>query len=459
MKRRRRIPLTWRDVAVLIDSVKHAEEVKPAQQAKRDVFAKHGVLGTEKDPVLTMFFYNIMLRLGILDRMIEDLTGVKSVFLLDPRLRAALRVMIYFEKVDRRRIWYVNRMETLKRVSAWLSKYVHPYTGMWFMSTVLKLRDYEYEPRDEYEKLMFKYLLPVWYVQKMIETLGREEAEKLFRSFLKKPLLSVRVNTLKASVEEVVSELEREGKKPIVSKVVPTVIKFEGPYNFTESRLYREGKVVIQEEAAALASILLNPQPGETVVDLAAAPGGKTQHMAELMRNQGVIYAFDIDEVRMKRLEETMRRTGVTIVKTFLNDAREAPKILGTEVADRVLVDAPCTSDGTLAKNPDLRWRMREEEVAKLAQLQYELLKAAVKLVKPGGYILYTTCSLLREEDEAVVERLLRKEGDKIELVPLNGPYDQGFLPGTMRAWPHKHDTLGFFYALFRKKTQTTPST
>ncbi len=94
-----------------------------------------------------------------------------------------------------------------------------------------------------------------------------------------------------------------------------------------------------------------------------------------------------------------------------------------------------------------------ESEVPKFAQLQYELLKAAVKLVKPGGYILYTTCSLLKEEDEEVIEKILKKESNKLELVPLKEPYDEGFLPGTMRAWPHKHKTIGFFYALLRKKT------
>ncbi|MEM4435309.1 MAG: hypothetical protein QXP10_04455, partial [Sulfolobales archaeon] len=109
------------------------------------------------------------------------------------------------------------------------------------------------------------------------------------------------------------------------------------------------------------------------------------------------------------------------------------------------------TSDGTLAKNPDLRWRLMEDEVAKLSQLQYELLKAALKLVKPGGYILYTTCTLLSEENEEVIKRLLEKEGKKVRLVPLEGPYDRGFLPGTMRVWPHIHKTIGFFYTLLQK--------
>jgi len=445
------VSLDWRDIAALVEAVRRAEAVKPSQQAKRDVFREYGILGSEKDPPLTALFYGIMLRLGVLDRAIESLTGAKSPLLLDSRLRAALRVFIYLELFTREKVKLSNRAEVLKRVAAWLSSRGHPYLGMWFVDTVRNLSKEIVAPRTADEELMHKYLLPLWYIKRVMNLVGEEEAEPLLRSFLVRPKISVRVNILKATVSEVLKKLESEGKKPEVSKVVPTVIKFDGPYNFDKSELFRSGKIVIQEEPAALASIVLNPKPSEVVVDLAAAPGGKTEHMGELMENKGIIHAFDIDPTRMRRLEELVRRAGISIVKTYLRDGREAPRVLGEEVADRVLVDAPCTSDGTLAKNPDLRWRLFEEEVPKLAQLQYELIKSALKLVKPGGYVLYTTCTLLPEENEEVVRKILKKEEGRVILVPLKGPYDEGFLPGTMRVWPHKHSTIGFFYALFQK--------
>ena len=444
--------LTWRDVIVLIESVKRAEEIKPSQQAKRDVFKKFGILGSRKDPPLTAIFYRIMLRQGILDNIITQVTGVSSPLLLDAYLRAALRVFIELEVFSRRRVRYDNPYKVKRKVSALLSKRAHPYAGMWFWDTTFKLRNYNLQPRSEEEKLMYRYLLPQWFIRKITDLLTHKEAEELFKALNTRPLISVRVNTLKAEVKEVVSELAREGKKVFISDIVPTILKFEGPYNFDKSRLFLEGKIIIQEEAAALASLILGPRPGEVVVDLCAAPGGKTTHIAELMKNKGKIYAFDTNKRRIERMKELIERTGVSIVEIFMRDAREAPRILGKEVADRVLVDAPCTSDGTIMKNPELRWRIIESEVGKFAQLQYELLKAAVKLVKPGGYILYTTCSLLREENEDVIEKLLHKE-NRTELIPLNGAYDEGFLPGTMRAWPHKHNTIGFFYALLRKKT------
>ncbi len=443
--------LDWRDVAALIEAVLRAESVKPSQQAKRDAFRKFGVLGTRRDPPLTAIFYDIMLRLGVIDRVVEDLTGSRSPLLLDPRLRAALRVFAYLELFARGGVEYTRKLECLKRTAAWLSSRSHPYTGMWFVDAVKGLSGYELAPRSPDDELMFRYLLPPWYVRKVFELVGPGEAERLLESFAERPKISVRVNVLKATVREVAEKLRAEGKEPEVSAVVPTVLKFDGPYNFDKSELFRSGKIVIQEEPAALASLILDPKPGETVVDLAAAPGGKTEHMGELMGNRGTIYAFDVDETRMRRLEELVRRAGITIVKTFVRDGREAPRVLGEEVADRVLVDAPCSSDGTIARNPDLRWRLMEGEVAKLAQLQYELLKAALRLVKPGGRILYTTCTLLREENEDVVGRLLEKEGRRVRLISLEGPYSPGLLPGTMRAWPHVHKTIGFFFALLEK--------
>ncbi len=450
-RRKEPVGLEWRDVMALIEAVRRAEEIKPSQQAKRDVFKEYGILGTNKDPPLTALFYRIMGRLGIIDIVLKEVTGVSNVLLLDPHLRAALRVFTELEVFSRGRFKYLNYWEIRRRVSAYLSSKSHPYVGMWFWDVIPELRRHRPKPKDRDEELMIKYRLPLWYIKKMTSLLGIEEAEKYFKALNRKPLISVRVNVLKASVDDVIRELRREGKDVKVSKVLPTILRFEGPYNFDASPLFREGKIVIQEEAAAMAPHILKPRPGEFVVDLAAAPGGKTELMGELMENQGVIHAFDIDRKRIRRMRELLRRAGIRIVKIHLEDARRAPAILGREVADKVLVDAPCTSDGTIMKNPDLRWRLMENEVPKFAQLQYEMLKAALKLVKPGGLILYTTCTALREECEDVVERLLRKEGSKVVLVKLNGPYDKGFLEGTMRCWPHRHETIGFFYALLKR--------
>lgn len=443
--------LQWVDVAALIDAVKLAESIKPSQQAKRNAFKKFGILGTRRDPPLTAIFYNIMLRLGLIDNLIKEFSGVLNPLLLDSDLRAALRVFIGLMVFSRERIKFEDLNKIKNKVSQYLSKSSHPFTGMWFWDLIDKLESYEYKPRTPEEELTLKYLLPAWYIKKIRELIGEEEAAKLFRSFLQTPKISVRVNTLKATTDEVLRKLEEERVKDLeVSQVVPTVVKFRGPYNFDKSSLVREGKIVIQDESAALAAILLDPKPGHVVVDLAAAPGGKTELIGELMKNEGIIHAFDIDPKRIKRMQRLLEKTGVTIVKIYRRDGREAPNVIGENTADRVLVDPPCSSDGTLMKNHDLRWRLMEDEVPKLAQLQYELLLAGLKILKPGGYLLYSTCSLLKEQNEDLITRVIKKK--KAKIVPIRGPYEEGFIEGTMRAWPHKHNTTGFFYALLTKE-------
>ncbi len=448
---RPKLRLMSEDLRILVETVKLAEEIKPSQHAKRVVFAKHGVIGTPRDRLLTAIFYDIMKRLGIIDRIISEVTGVETPLILDPWLRAALRVAVGLLVFHRLGSSSKHKLRFI--VADYVSAKTHPYAGMYYWRVYEKIEGYKPKPKSVEELLELKYLLPSWFIKRMRELLGAEEAEKLFEALNKRPMISVRVNTLKATVEEVVEELKREGKKPQVSQRVPTVVRFEGPYDFDHSRLYLEGKIIIQDEAAAAATLLLDIKPGMTVVDLCAAPGGKTTHAAELMKNRGVIHAFDIDEPRLKRMRMLLRRMGITIVRIHKRDAREAPKVLGEEIADRVIVDPPCSSTGTIAKNPELRWRIREDGLEEIVKFQREVLWTGFRLLKPGGMLLYTVCSLLPEEGEENVKWLLGKAEGQAELVPLKGPYDPSpLLPGTMRSWPHRHDTTGFFYAVIRKK-------
>jgi 16S rRNA (cytosine967-C5)-methyltransferase len=439
-----------RGAPILVETLRAAEEVKPSQHAKREVFRRHGILGSSLDRLLTALFYDIMKRLGLIDRAAAEIVGVDSVLILDPWLRAALRAAVglnLFYRLD----------ETTRKALRWgvaklLSRETHPYVGMYYWRLYERVEAYRPRPRSREEALEWRFLLPAWLIRRMEELLGPAEAARLFEALNRRPRISLRVNTLKASVEEVVERLRQEGKSPEVSPRVPTVVRIEGPYDFERSPLFREGKVVVQEEAAAVASLVLAPGPGMYVVDLAAAPGGKTQHMAELMRNKGVIHAFDIDEARIRRMREMLRRTGVKIVRIHRRDAREAPRVLGRGRADRVMLDAPCTSTGTIAKNPELRWRVRPDGLEEITRLQRELMEAAAELLKPGGRMLYATCSLLPEENEDNVRWFLSRHRE-FRLIHLSGPYSPSpLLPGAMRAWPHRHNTIGFFYALLEKK-------
>ncbi len=443
-----KLDLEKKMVLALVEAVRLSERIKPSQDAKRRAFSKYGYLGSPRDPLLTAIFYGIMKRLGILDIIIKDLVGVDP-YVLDPWLRSALRVLLeirFYRDPSKRTLKYLRNS-----VARLLSSKTHPYVGMYYTRLYDRIinTNYKYIP-SSMEKEVFEYMLPKWYIDRIKQLMG-EEADKLLKSLDQQLPLSVRVNTLKTTVEYVIKELRKQVKWVKQSKVVPTVLRFPGPFNFEKSKLWRKGLIIIQEEAAAIASILLAPEPGMTVVDLAAAPGGKTEHMAELMKNNGIIYAFDIDDKRIQRMKDILRRTGIEIVEIIKQDARKAPDVLGEEIADRVLLDAPCSSDGTIMKNPDLRWRLREEKVYELQSLQIEMLEAGWRLLKKGGRILYCTCSMLREENEDVISMFLERHKGEAKLVPLKKPYDPGFLPGTMRAFPHRHKTIGFFYALIEK--------
>ncbi|ASJ11686.1 RsmB/NOP family class I SAM-dependent RNA methyltransferase [Thermococcus thioreducens] len=438
-----KLKLSDRQLYALIEAVKLGEEVKPSQQAKRKAFAKYKINGWENSK-LTGIFYSIQRRLGLIDEVIEELVGV-SPLVLDPWLRATLRVAV---EIAVFRDPSEKTRGHLRGLARFLSKRTHPYVGYYYYDFLPKVFEYVPVIDTEEKRLKWDYLFPEWFIVKMRGLVG-DEAEELLKALNETLPTSIRVNLLKASVEDVEHYLRKKSVRFERSERVETVIRILDPFN--PEWLFNKGFAVAQEEAAAVASLVLAPKPSETVVDLAAAPGGKTAHMAELMKNEGKIYAFDVDKARIKRMNEVLRRTGVEIAETLRADGRKAPDILGEGIADRVMLDAPCTSDGTIAKNPELRWRLREKNIPKVVELQKELLESAWKLLKPGGRLLYSTCSMFREENEGVVEWFLGRHPDA-GLIPLTGPYDPGFLPGTMRAWPHRHKTIGFFYALIEKR-------
>ncbi|NJE77200.1 RsmB/NOP family class I SAM-dependent RNA methyltransferase [Thermococcus sp. ES12] len=440
-----KLKLSDRQLYALIEAVKLGEEVKPSQQAKRKAFAKYKIEGWENSK-LTGIFYSVQRRLGLIDEIIEELVGV-SPLILDPWLRATLRVAV---EIAVFRDPNQKTLQHLKGLAQFLSRRTHPYVGYYYYDLLPKVIDYVPKLDSEEKRLKWDYLFPEWFIGKMKSLLG-DEAEELLKALNETLSVSLRVNLLKASVEEVEDYLRERNVRFERSGRIETVLRILDPFN--PEWLFNKGWAIAQEEAAAVASLVLAPRPGETVVDLAAAPGGKTAHMAELMNNEGRIYAFDVDGARIKRMREVLRRAGVEIAETIRADGRKAPELLGEGIADRVMLDAPCTSDGTIAKNPELRWRLREKNIPKVVELQKELIESAWELLKPGGRLLYSTCSMLKEENEDVVGWFLERHGDA-RLVPLRDPYDEGFLKGTMRAWPHRHGTIGFFYALIEKESK-----
>jgi len=436
------------DIAVMLEILVTSEKIKPTQYVKREVLKKYGLLATAKDRVITAIIYEIGRRLGLIDRIYTQVLNLDKDE-LNPWVRASLRLITFVCQFRR------NDVELIGATRIYTPLVIKDVLGQ---EEAWRIRDYftkvcsfSYKPKTDDERLEVKFMVSAWIIRKLESEIGKEETIEFLKAINERPPLSLRVNTLKASVEEILQELRKLDIDAWISPYVPTVIKFRGRINYEEFRPFTEGKVIPQEDSSAMASIILGPKPGEVVVDLCAAPGGKTTHIAELMKNQGKIYAFEIYEDRAEYLRNLLKRVGVTIAEVIVEDARKAPELLGRGVADRVLLDPPCSSTGTLAKNFEARWRIDDEKLSELTALQKELLRSAVLVAKVGGRILYTTCSVFVEEGEEVVRSVLEEFGDALRLVHLKGPFSEGFLPGTMRAWPHKHKTTGFFYALLEK--------
>ncbi len=440
----------------MLEAVVKAELFKPMQVAKREVFRKYGILGTRKDHIFTAIIYKLYSLRGTIDRIASKLSGIPlSEFdedaEMNPWLRAALRLAVYLKVFDA-----VKDSRLLKAFEDTAPGIVAEKAGEKAAAKLRevwrKLDDYTWRPASKEEELEYRYRVSAWLIERIKRILG-EETEEFLRAINRQPWLGFRVNTLKASVEEVMRELEKLGLKVKRSPYVPTVIKYRGTVNYDELTLLKEGEIIPQDDSSALAAILLEPRPGERIIDLTAAPGGKTVHLAELSGVKAEIVALDVFHDRMLRLIDIAKRTGtITAIHPVLMDARLAPNAFGAEVFDKALVDPSCSSTGVLGKHPDARWRLNETRLSQLVKQQLEILDAAVRLVKPGGRVLYTVCSILPEEGEEVIMQILERYKGCLKLVPLVGPFDPSpILPGTMRAWPHRHETSGFFYALLEK--------
>ncbi len=436
-------------IRVLLEALVEGEKIKPSQVAKREVFRRYGILGTDLDRVLTAVIYKLNRKLGLVDKVLRS-AGV-DVESLDPFSRWLLRVYAYsvhFSEVEERRFKRALRLYGPIVVSEYSGK-----EGAWRIRALMrKVETLKYRPTSVEEVLELRYSVSSWLIKRLISILGYEETEEFLKAVNKVPSLGFRVNSLRnVSVADVVKRLRDMGVEAWVSPYVPCVVKYRGTVNYERFEPLKQGDVIPQDDSSALAALILDPKPGEVVVDMCAAPGGKTEHIGELMKNRGTIIAIELYSDRAAYLRDLVKRAGIEIVEVVQGDSTRASTMLGEEIADKVLLDPPCSSTGAIAKHGEARWRLSEERLAKLVELQKALLREGIRLLKPGGRLLYCVCSVLPEEGEEVIEWALREFRDQIRLIKITGPFDPGLLPGTMRAWPHKHDTTGFFYALLEK--------
>ena len=304
--------------------------------------------------------------------------------------------------------------------------------------------------------------LPDWVIDRLRRGMDETALLALSRGLQQPAPLDLRVNTLKAPREAVLDRLAFDQIPAEPTRLSPVGVRVRGKPALNQHPMFLDGAVEVQDEGSQILGMLVEPRRGEMVVDFCAGAGGKTLQMGATMGSSGRLYAFDVSDKRLANLAPRLKRSGLSNVfpQRIANENDAKVKRLRGKI-DRVLVDAPCTGLGTLRRNPDLKVRQDPSALAELNVKQRAILASAASLLKPGGRLVYGTCSLLSEENEDIVQEFLAAHPD-FRLVPADGILKkQGVrIPGTadyLRLYPHVHDTDGFFAAVLERSKAKTP--
>jgi 16S rRNA (cytosine967-C5)-methyltransferase len=298
--------------------------------------------------------------------------------------------------------------------------------------------------------------LPDWIVEALSKRFGAEELAQLAAALNYAAPLDLRVNPIKANREQVLDALQTAGIEAGATPFASLGVRVAGKPALTKLKLFEDGWIEVQDEGSQLLCALVAPRRGEMIVDFCAGAGGKTLALGAAMRSTGRLYAFDVSDKRLAKLKPRLARSGLSNVHPVLIDSEHDAKIkrLAGKI-DRVLVDAPCSGLGTLRRNPDLKWRQSPASVEELAPKQASILASAARLVKPGGRLVYATCSVLEAENEAIVSQFLADHPD-FALVPAGKALTEQRIELDMgdylSLWPHRHGTDGFFAAVLERR-------
>jgi 16S rRNA (cytosine967-C5)-methyltransferase len=367
----------------------------------------------------------------LLDATVEHFAK-RRVESLDQAVRTALRLGLY-------QLRFLTRIPESAAVneSVSLVRAARLSSATAFVNAVLRraTREREYDPAadvsEPLEKIAVQTSHPLWLIERWVSSFGVEEAAAFARANNTLPPVTFRVVHTRADEAEVLATLREAGATVAASQIVEGAWRVSGATSVVRE-LAAIGAIYLGDEASQLVAHALDVKQGERVLDLCAAPGGKTTLMADRATDKTFIVAADRSATRMATVVATMRLHELQSITPVLLDATE-PLPFERESFDRVLVDAPCSGTGTLRGNPEIRWRLKASDFVKFAEQQKRIVSRAVEVLKPGGWLVYSTCSVEREENEGVIEDLNLK------------------LLRTLRTWPQREGTDGFFVAVFEK--------
>ncbi|HUN65547.1 MAG TPA: 16S rRNA (cytosine(967)-C(5))-methyltransferase RsmB [Bacteroidota bacterium] len=301
---------------------------------------------------------------------------------------------------------------------------------------------YPKEEEDPTQYLAVYYSHPQWMVRRWLQRFERAELEKLLTANNEIPGLTLRINKLKIQPSEFLALLDKQHVAYQGSSLIDYFIKVRSLSGISQMNIFQNGYFSIQDESAALPVLLLDPRPGESVLDLCAAPGGKTTFIAELMMNKGSVTAIDKYDSKLKLIQTSCSRLGVTNVELKSADAMEVQ----LPPVDKILVDAPCSGLGVLRKKPDIKWKRQPDDIARLVATQNRVLENAVRLLKPGGVIVYATCTTEPEENILLVSGFLQRHPEFV-LDPAGRFVNRAVVAddGSVQTFPHRHQMDGSF--------------
>lgn len=395
--------------------------------------------------------YGVLRHRGQLDYTIDHF-ATKGIARIDKKILTILRIALF-------QLRFMDRIPESAAVNTAveMAKVHASESSGGFVNALLRtcLRNPEEPSLEELapeKKLAVTTSMPQWLVEKWIARMGLEEAAALCRASNDIAPITVRTNTLKTTREELSKRLAPQVETLSPTPASPLGLSFTSPKTpIFEMDAFKEGLFQVQDEAAQLIALMVNPKPGSRVLDVCAGVGGKSGHLAQVMENQGELVSMDVEAYKLKSLAREMARLGITNITTHACDlTRESPDIIGGGF-DAVLVDAPCSGLGVIRRNPDTKWKYFKRNATRHTKKQKAILSAAARCVRPGGTLVYAVCSMEPEENGAVVEAFLEKHTDFRMMKPFDAAPQgaEAFITpeGYVAPLPHKNGMDGFFAA------------
>ena len=364
---------------------------------------------TEKDiSLISEIVYGVISYKITLDEIIKKYSSIKlkkiSIWILNV-LRMGIYQIIFLDKIPKSAA--VNESVNLAK------RYGHKASSNFVNAILRKVdkKDFEelFNIKDDVERISKTTSMPEWIIKELAKNTNYEDIEEICKNLNKRPKINIRINRLKTNNVEIKEELKKENIiYNTISEDEEDFLELEKIKDIENNKLFKNGFFTIQDISAGMTAKILSPKPNELVLDACAAPGGKTTYMAELMNNKGKIIAGDIYEHRLNLIKQNAKRLGISIIETKILDATKYYKEYEAKF-DKILLDVPCLGIGVIKRKPDIKWQRKPEDLQEICKIQKIILENCSKYLKIGGELVYSTCSILEEENENIIKEFVKK--------------------------------------------------